>query len=86
MLSGSAFLGKEETTLTGEKPGSGGEVFHFRKGEREFALAWTLGGARRRSFGRTIGEVLDRNGDPASWDRDGGIVHLDGSPRYVIFE
>ena len=86
MLSGSAFIGKEETTLAGEKAGSGDEVYHFRKGDREFALAWTLGGAHRRSFGRTISDVLDRSGVPALWDRDGGIVHLDGSPRYVIFE
>lgn len=86
MLSGSAFIGKEETTLAGEKAGPGDEVYYFRKGDREFALVWTPGGARRRSFGRTIGDVLDRSGKPAPWDRDGGIVHLDGSPRYVIFE
>jgi len=86
MLSGSAFIGKEETALSGGKFGSADEVYHFRRDNREFALAWTIGGPRRRAFGRTIGQVLDRDGKPSPWDREAGIVHLDGSPRYVIFE
>jgi hypothetical protein len=86
MLSGSSFLGKEETPSSGAIPGQADEVYHFRKGDREFALAWTIGGPRRRAFGRAVSEVLDRDGKSASWDRDGGHVHLDGSPRYVFFE
>ncbi|MHB8055568.1 MAG: hypothetical protein ACYDH3_10015, partial [Candidatus Aminicenantales bacterium] len=86
MLSGSAFIGKEEITASGGKFGPTDEVYYFRRDDREFALAWAIGGPRRRSFGRTISQVLDRDGKPAPWDRDDGIVHLDGSPRYVVFE
>jgi len=86
MLSGSVFLGKEETVPLGEKTGPTDEVYHFRRNDREFALAWSIGGAHRRAFGRTVGQVLDRDGKIAAWDREAGIVHLDGSPRYVVFE
>ncbi len=86
MLSGSVYTGKEETPRGGGTAGRGGEVYHFRKGGREFALAWTRGGPLRREFDRPVASVLDRSGRGLAQDRDGGLIRLDGSPRYVIFK
>lgn len=86
MLSGSTFLGKEEATPAGGMPGRSEEIYHFRKDGREFALAWTVGGPGRRSFGRAVGDVLARDGQSSAKDREDGSIYLDGSPRYVLFE
>lgn len=81
MLSGSVFLGREETPA-----GRADEIYYFKKDGREFALAWTLGRPCRRPFDRAVGEVLSRDGKSSAADREGDIVRLDGSPRYVLFE
>ncbi len=86
MLSGSVFTGKEETPRGGGTAGRGGEVYHFRKGGREFALAWTRGVAASPGVRPAGRQRLDRSGRGLAQDRDGGLIRLDGSPRYVIFK
>jgi hypothetical protein len=86
MLTGGVFVGKEKTYPADGRPERSVETYHFRKDGREFALAWTLGGPALRLFDRPIGDVLDRDGKPSVRDRNERAVHLDGSPRYILFD
>jgi len=85
MLSGSTFLGKDEMSPEGAALPAA-EIYHFRKDGGEFALAWSVGGPVRRTFGRAPRDVLTRDGKTSAVDRHSEVVHLDGSPRYVLFK
>lgn len=60
-------------------------AFFFRRGEEEFAAAWTPGPPAAFDFGRPIRRTIGRDGEEKPGAAD-GRVFLTGSPQYVIFE
>ena len=77
-LSGSEFTGKDD-----QGAGRGAEIYRFRKGGLEFAVAWTNGPAVEADFGRPAARVMDRDGRESAGGS--GPVGIGGSPKYVFF-
>lgn len=75
LLEGSRFEGKASA--------GGAEVFFFRKGEREFAVCWTKGGAVEHELARPPVQVIDRDGNekPAASNK----ILVEEQPQYVFF-
>ncbi len=72
MLAGAEFVRRERP--------NGGNVFVFRKGGTEFAVAWTNGPAFDWAPERAPSAVFDRDGDEL---RATPAVRVDGRPKYI---
>lgn len=72
-LQGAEFVRREQPR--------GGNVFYFRKGGCEFAVAWTNGPAFNLTLAAAPAAVLDRDGGALPAAR---VVRVDGRPRYLI--
>ena len=75
VLSGATFIGRDRA--------AGGEVFHFRKGGRSFAVCWTNGPPFDYEFTAPAAEVTGRDG--TALGAGSRRVRVDGSPKYVFF-
>jgi len=74
----------ESCTFTGKNSNSSAEMYHFSRGNENFALCWTKGPPCDYVFSKNVSRVLDREGKEDFFIFD--KVKITESPKYVFFE